>query len=114
MRAKEFITERAFPDSKSGPMSTTYQYPGMPSSDGYQIYRFGLAMADHTLTHAVGPTSRNAVVVAYTEGDEEIIQGAERQTGKQGVRVADRTSHESAGTNTASPVAQPRKNRYGV
>lgn len=95
-------------------MSTTYQYPKMPSSDGYQIYRFGLAMADHTLTHAQGPTSRNAVVVAYTEGDEEIIKGAERQTGKQGVRVADSTSHETQGINKTSPVAQPKKNRYGV
>lgn len=114
MRAKEFITERAFPGSKSGPMSTTYQYPDMPSSDGYQIYRFGLAMADHTLTHAMGPTSRNAVVVAYTEEEEEIIQGAERQTGKRGVQVADRTSHEPDRVNTVSPVAKPRKNRYGV
>ena len=114
MRAKEFITERAFPDSKSGPMSATYQYPGMPSSDPYQIYRFGLAMADHTLTHAQGPTSRNAVVVAYSQGDEDIIKGAERQTGKRGVPVADRTSHEPQDTNNISPVAQPKKNRYGV
>jgi len=114
MRAKEFITERTFPKRKSGPLRSMFMFPDMPSSDGYQIYRFGLAMADHTLTHAVGPTSRNAVIVAYTDEEEDIIKGAERQTGKRGVRVADRTSHEPTDTNDKSPVAQPRRNRYGV
>jgi len=32
MRAKEFIVERSFSKRKSGPMSTTFQFPSMPSS----------------------------------------------------------------------------------
>lgn len=114
MRAKEFIIERSFSKRKSGPMSATFQFPTMPSSDGYQAYRFGVAMADHTLEYAEGPTSRNAVIMAYTPEEEEIIRGAERQTGHRGTMVADRTSHEPESTDSQSPVAKPKRNRYGV
>ena len=114
MRAKEFIIERNFSKQKSGPMSTTYQFPTMPSSDGYQAYRFGVAMADHTMTYAIGPTNRNAVIVAYTPEEEEIIKSAAKQTGHKGVLVADKSSHELTSTGTHSPVASPKRNRYGV
>ena len=95
-------------------MVTTYNYPSMPSADPYQVYRFGMAMADHTMTHPVGPTDRNAVIVAYTDGDEEIIKQAERQTGHKGKLVADKKSHEPENVNSTSPVAKSKKNKYGV
>jgi hypothetical protein len=114
MRAKEFITERNFSNRKSSPMSTTFQFPTMPSSDGYQAYRFGVAMANHTLRHADGPTSQHAVVVAYTPEEEEIIRAGSQQTGHKGKMVADRGSNEPAGTESQSPVARPKKNKYGV
>ena len=114
MRAKEFIIERGFSKRKSGPMSTTFEFPTMPSSDGYQAYRFGVAMADHTMANAYGPTKQHAVIVAYTPQEEGIIQGAERQTGHQGRVVADRGSDEPKSTDSQSPVAKPKRNRYGV
>lgn len=114
MRAKEFILERSFSPRKSGPMSTTYMFPDMPSSDPYQAYRFGMAMANHTAKYAEGPVSQKAVIIAYTTKEEEIIHGAERQTGRKGVVVADKKSHESLDTDTKSPVAQIRKNKYGI
>lgn len=114
MRAKEFIVERTFSKSKSAPMSTTYTFPTMPSADPYQAYRFGMAMADHTLDHKYGPTNRNAVIVAYTKEEEEIIKGGERQTGHKSEMVADRDSHETGSVTTVSPVAQPKRNKYGV
>lgn len=114
MRAKEFILERNFNPRKSGPLRTTYMFPEMPSSDPYQAYRFGMAMADHTMKHAQGPVEQKAVIVAYTPEEEEIIHGAERQTGHKGVLVADKESHETSDTGTKSPVAQIRKNRYGI
>lgn len=114
MRAKEFIVERKMPERKGGPLRATFQYPEMPSSDPYQAYRFGMAMADHTLTHAVGPTERNAVIVAYTDEELDIIQGAERQTGHRGVQVADTKSREPKSTDTQSPVARIKRNKHGV
>ena len=95
-------------------MSSTYAFPTMPSSDPYAVYRFGLAMADHTINYAEGPTSNSAVVVAYTPEEEEIIKGGTRQTGHKGKLVADRGSNEPRSTDTRSPVAQSKKNKYGV
>ena len=113
MRAKEFITERSFSKRKSGPMSTTFQFPSMPSSDGYQAYRFGLAMANHEIA-PTSPTSQHAVISAYTPEEEEIIRAGERATGHKRQIVADRGSHEPDSTETVSPVAQAKRNRYGV
>ena len=114
MRAKEFITERSFSPRKSSVMSTTFQFPTMPNANVYAAYRFGLAMADHTINHLEGPTSNSAVIVAYTPEEEEIIRAATNQTGHKGKLVADRGSREPKDTETASPVAQAKRNRYGV
>ena len=114
MRAKEFIVERSFSKRKSGPMNATYAFPTMPSSNAYAAYRFGIAMADHTINYAEGPTSNSAVITAYTPEEEEINQGGSRQTGHKGKIVADRGSSEPDSTNIQSPVARPKKNQYGV
>ena len=113
MRAKEFIVERSFSKRKSGPMATTFQFPSMPSSDGYQVYRFGVAMANHE-EPPYGPTGQHAVISAYTPEEEEIIHAAERATGHKGRILADRGSQEPKTTETTSPVAKPKRNRYGV
>ena len=114
MKAKEFIIERSFSRSKSDPISATYSFPTMPSSNPYAAYRFGLAMADHTISYAEGPASNNAVIVAYTPEEEEIIQAGSKQTGHKGKLIADKESHEIKNVNTVSPVAKKKQNRYGV
>ena len=113
MRAKEFITEREMPERKSRTMSTTFEFPTMPSSDAYQAYRFGVTMANHE-EPPYGPTKQHAVISAYTPEEEEIIHAAERATGHKGRLVADRGSREPESTGTHSPVAKPKRNRYGV
>jgi hypothetical protein len=113
MRAKEFITEREMSDRKSRVLNTAFEFPTMPSSDGYQAYRFGVAMANHE-EPAYGPTSQHAVISAYSPEEEAIIHAAERVTGHKGRLVADRGSREPKSTDTQSPVAQPKRNRYGV
>ena len=114
MRAKEFITERQLPKRVSRAMNTTFQFPTMPSSDAYQAYRFGLAMADHKTHSKYGPSAQHAVISAYTPEEEEIIHAAERATGHKGRILADRGSHERDSTATQSPVANIKRNRYGV
>lgn len=86
----------------------------MPSSDPYQAYRFGMAMADHTINYAKGPSEQHAVIVAYTPEEEAIIQGGESQTGHRGQMLTDKGSNEPKNTYKVSPVAKPRRNRYGV
>ena len=113
MRAREFITEREMPQRKSRTMSTAFEFPTMPSSDGYQIYRFGMAMANHEQP-PYGPAGQHAVISAYTPEEEEIIHAAERATGHRGRILADRGSDEPLSTDILSPVAKPKRNRYGV
>lgn len=86
----------------------------MPSSDPYLAYRFGMAMADHTINYPEGPSEQHAVIVAYTAEEEDIIRGAETQTGHKGRTLTDRGSQEPNSTNTVSPVVQRRPNRFGV
>ena len=113
MRAREFITEREMPQRKSRTMSTAFEFPTMPSSDGYQVYRFGMAMANHEQP-PYGPAGQHAVISAYTLEEEEIVRAAERATGHKGRILADRGSDEPLSTDTQSPVAKPKRNRYGV
>ena len=101
------------PERKSRALNTAFEFPTMPSSDGYQAYRFGVAMANHE-EPPDGPTSQHAVISAYTSEEEEIIHAAERATGHKGRLVADRGSREPKSTSTHSPVANPKRNRYGV
>ena len=102
------------PERKSRVMSTAYHYPTMPSANAYEVYRFGIAMADHKTHSKYGPSSNHAVIVAYTTEEEEIIKSAESEMGHKGKLLADRGSREPKTTETQSPVAQPKRNRYGV
>lgn len=86
----------------------------MPSSDAYQVYRFGMAMADHSINYPEGPASNSAVIVAYTPEEEDIIRGGEAQTGHRGIEIADRGSREPDSTGRVSPVAKFKPNRWGV
>ena len=101
------------PERKSRAMNTAFEFPTMPSSDGYQVYRFGVAMANHE-EPPYGHSSQHGVISAYTPEEEEIIHAAERATGHKGQLLADRGSHEPKTTETQSPVAKPKRNRYGV
>lgn len=114
MRAREFLTEREMSHRKSSTMPFSKSFPTMPSSDPYRIYRFGVAMADHTINYAEGPASNSAVVVAYTPEEEDIIKGGETQTGHKGKMLTDKGSHEPDSTLAVSPVAKFKPNRYGV
>lgn len=46
MRAREFLNEQArLPPEQADPMNHVFVLPGVQSSDPYQIYRLGVAMA---------------------------------------------------------------------
>ena len=114
MKIKDILNERQMKNFRSDALPAGKYYPTMPSSDPYQAYRFGLAMADHTMDYAEGPAAQNAVVFAYTPEEEEIIKGGERQTGHKGKTLTAGGSKETSDTNKTSPVAKKKKNKYGV
>jgi hypothetical protein len=116
MRAIEFIKEslNKFSAKKSDTMPTTFEYPDMISANPYDMYRFGLAMADHTSPPPEGALSNHGIVVAYTPEEEAVIKAAEKVTGHHGRLASNRGSREPKDTNVTSPVAKPKRNKYGI
>jgi len=116
MKAKEFIKEssKTFSPRKSDTMPTAFEYPDMVSANPYDIYRFGIAMADHTSPPAEGIINNHGLIVAYAPEEEAVIRAAEKVTGHRGKLVSNRGSSEPKSTNVTSPVAKPKRNRYGV
>ena len=114
MRAKEFIVERKFKDRKSKPLSTAYNFTSMPGDSAYRIYRLGLAMANPDIENTMGPAAANAVVMAYTPEEEDIVLRASKKTGDTHKLLTDRGSTEPNSIDTVSPVANSKRNRYGV
>lgn len=113
MRIRDIVTE-SFSSRKSKTMSASYEYPGMTSANPYDMYRFSVAMADHTNPPKEGALSNHGLIVAYTPEEEAVIKAAERVTGHKGQLAADRGSNEPDSTNTVSPVAKKKPNKYGV
>jgi hypothetical protein len=87
------------------------------NTDPYMQYRLGLAIANaNSDAHfdQETPYAENFSVVAYTDAEQDIIDQAGRAMGVNGKTVTKRKSVEPKGTNTASTVAKPKRNRYGV
>jgi hypothetical protein len=58
--------------------------------------------------------AENLAQVMYAAEDEETIMLASKLMGVTPTRITDNASREGTGANTTSPVAKPKKNRYGV
>jgi hypothetical protein len=81
----------------------------------YSMYRFGIALANHdAVNHAQGPARDKFTVWAYTDGDEEIIKKAEKSFGSKGTDIVKGPSEENDTINITSPIAKPKRNKYGV
>jgi hypothetical protein len=120
MRAREFITEQAtLPPEQADPMNHVFILPGVKSSDPYQIYRLGVAMArarsdagtdgitgklpDWTPKAAFG---EEAVVGGFNATIEPIIDQALKMSGLPATKVQVSTpdSLEPASVQKQSPV----------
>lgn len=86
------------------------------NANPYLAYRFGVALAGSPRADMDkrGTIGSNFHIIDYSAADEEIRKGAERVMGIKPSRSTGRGSKELASTNTASPVARPKPNKYGV
>ena len=115
MKVKEILTETEFKPGVSEPMVDSNYYKDLQSSSPYMTYRFGMGMADHTTYHPNGPAKNAAIIVRYSDAEDEIVDATEKKLGKFGkTRLADEGSDEPPQTNTQSVVPKRKKNRYGV
>jgi hypothetical protein len=120
VRAREFITEETtLPPEQADPMNHVFTLPGVQSSDPYQIYRLGVAMArarsdagtdgitdklpDWSPSAAFG---EDAVIGGFDAGVEPIIDQALKMAGlpAKKVQVSTPNSLEPASVLTQSPV----------
>lgn len=117
MRAREFITENSNRLDFNSPQIKGARH--MPDLDKYyELYRLSLDMAEATDeikgTAEGVPVANHVVMLAYSDGDEEILNKAMRKRGIKYKTTTSRDSRELGDTNTASPVAKPKRNRYGI
>ena len=120
MRAREFIAEqRELPDESKEPMRYTYTLPGLSSSDPYQTYRMGVALARARSEYRkddVNPYmpewsaetafGEHAVVAGFNSGIADIIDAALAMTNTPGGKrlVSTPDSAEPDFVATTSPV----------
>ena len=119
MRAREFITEQTeLPPEQADPMNHVFVLPGVKSSDPYQIYRLGVAMArarsdagadkipNMPAWSAQAAFGEDAVVAGFDASVEPIIDQALKMAGlpAKKVQISTPNSLEPASVNHISPV----------
>lgn len=122
MRAKEFIQENTELLRKSVRQSlpnltTSSQLDN--NNNPYLAYRFGVALAPSPNTedvYARGPIGSDFTMIDYSDGDREIRQAAAKKMGIKFDKGTGQGSEELSDKiiNKISPVAQPKKNKYGI
>ena len=91
----------------------------MNKSNGssYAQYRFGIAMAGAPdfPTAAAGAVAGDPLLTTYTDEELEMVNAAAKMVGAGPIkRLSNNRSQELSNTGVVSPVAQPKKNKYGV
>jgi len=120
MRAQEFITEeKTLPPEQADPMNHVFVLPGVNSSDPYQIYRFGVAMARARSDAGTDGITNNlpawsaeaafgehAVVAGFNDSVESVIDQALKMAGLpvKKVQISTPNSLEPEMVNHQSPV----------
>ena len=120
MRAREFITEeRVLPPEQADPMRQTFILPGLTSSDPYETYRFGVAVArarSEAVKDNLNPYilpwdsaevfGEYAVVAGINGSVDPIIDKALKMAGISGGKkpIGTLTSEEPTSVEKVSPV----------
>jgi hypothetical protein len=120
MRAREFIVEQHdLPPEQADPMRWTYVIPGLSSSNAYQNYRFGVAVARaraDIVPDTVNPYKpewssetafgEHGIVSGMNSGIKPVIDSALKMTKTPGGKklVTSPNSDEPASTQKISPI----------
>jgi hypothetical protein len=119
MRAREFVTEETkLAPELADPMNHVFVLPGVNSSDPYQIYRFGVAMArarsdagtdkipNMPVWTAETAFGEHAVVAGFDNSVEPVIDQALKMAGlpSKKIQVSTPNSLEPSLVNHQSPV----------
>lgn len=86
------------------------------NNNPYHAYRFGIAMAGapESKTDRAGPNGGDFITMSYTDGDDKILKAAAKQMGISSKSIASKKSKETNDVHRVSPVANKKRNRYGI
>lgn len=125
MKIYEVITEsggmKKIEKSQKAAMKNASTLPALNQSTGsaYMNYRMGIALAgapDYpTKMEADNWIGGDPLLSTYTDEEFEMIKKAAKQVGAGTIQNwSGKRSQEVADTNKTSPVAKPKRNKYGV
>jgi hypothetical protein len=131
MRAHEFINEawsgkshgkpKKVRDRASDALPGVYVQRQLRNTDTYMQYRMGLALAAARADAAglvkfnqESSWAENFINVMWANEDEETVMLASKLMGVTPSMITDKKSREPKTTETKSPVANVKRNRYGV
>jgi hypothetical protein len=127
MRAKEFLPETKLHGTfgkvdaqVSNSLPGAFVQRDLRNTDPYMQYRYGMALAasranrDHDIDFdQESAWAENLSLVTFSTDDEETIRLADKLMGVKATRIASNRSTET-NVNVTSPVAKPKRNKYGV
>jgi hypothetical protein len=130
MRAKEFITEASqktrgkaskVRDRADAALPGIFVQRQLRNTDTYLQMRYGMALAaaraekeGHVKFSQETAWAENFINGMFVPEDEETIMLASKLMGVTPTRITDNKSREPDSTHRVSPVAQSKRNRYGV
>jgi hypothetical protein len=130
MRAKEFITEAGqknhgkaskVRDRADAALPGVFVQRQLRNTDTYMQMRYGMALAAARAEKAglvdfdqESAWAENFINVMWANEDEETVMLASKLMGVTPSMISDKKSREPKTTETQSPVAKPKRNRYGV
>ena len=92
-------------------------YDSLTNSDSYASYRFGVALAPSPEFSDMSKKSALAnsfAMIDYTDADAKIRKGAEKTMGVRSSSSTSAKSKELPNTNKLSPIANVKRNKYGI
>jgi hypothetical protein len=117
MRAKEFVNEAKSQELRraerlAGPYAKRYDEIGTY----YDMYRLGVAIAGGKDTPPEGPARDSPTVWIMSAEEDEKVKVAEKVMGIKGTIVSPKGQSQEMTDliNSTSPIAKPKRNRYGV
>jgi len=117
MRANEFIKEGkgGTPDLKPHHERAAPHAERIGTDTFYGMYRLGVAIASDGNAYKHGPANDQPTVWVRYDGEQEKLDKAKKLLGIGSTTlVADKNSYEMDSTNTISPIANIKKNKYGI
>lgn len=116
-------------DDVARALPAAYVMPGLKNQDAYNQYRFGLAIADvrgrkarendagNTKFQSASPWGENEIIVSFDPDIDKVIDAALAEVGQSSSGkklITTPRSEEAKDVSKHSPVANIKRNKYGV